>query len=150
MNLHGIVRGAITSVNPDVPATLRRSTGTYTTAPDGKRTPGYVDTAGVMVQVQGLSAKDIQHMDALNIQGVLRSVHLNGDWQGVVRPLGQGGDLFRFSNPAGVMQWWLVVNVMETWPVWCRVIVALQTDMAVTSGTFWDGGATWDAATLWN
>lgn len=129
MNLHGLVRAAITSVNPDITATLRRSLGTYTTGADGSRTPDYADSVA-QIQVQGLSAKDLQHLDALNIQGVLRSVHLNGDWQGVERPLSKGGDLFKFADPAGVQRWWLVVNVMETWPDWCRVVVAMQMDPA--------------------
>lgn len=120
MNLHGIVRGAITAVNPDIPATLRQSTG-YTVNADYTRTPTYQETPGVPIQVQGLNAKDLEHMDALNIQGVLRSVHLYGNWQGVVRVLSAGGDVFKFNG-----QTWLVVHVMETWPDWSRVIVALQ------------------------
>jgi len=128
MNLHGIVRGAITSVNPDVLATLRRPTGEYTTAPDGLRTPEYDERTDVPIQVQALSGKDVQHMDALNIQGVLRSVHLDGDWQGVFRPDGLGGDLFTFGYAGAPARTWLVVQVMETWPDWSRVVVQLQMD----------------------
>ncbi len=40
MNLHGIVRGMIGAVNPDITATLLQATGANVTAPNGKRTPG--------------------------------------------------------------------------------------------------------------
>lgn len=119
MNLHGLVRGAITAVNPDIQATVTRADG-YTTGPSGKQVPVVVSSPA-LVQVQGLNAKDIEHMNALNIQGVLRSVHLYGDWRGIQRATSSGGDTMTFNG-----QSWRVVHVMETWPDWSRVIVAQQ------------------------
>ncbi|MDR5671453.1 hypothetical protein KPA97_69685, partial [Burkholderia cenocepacia] len=91
MNLHGIVSGAIGAVNPHVPVTLRQQSGGYTTTPDGTRTPAYNDSPQT-VQVQAFSAREIAHLDGLNITGVLRKVYLDGNWLGVYRPGNQGGD----------------------------------------------------------
>jgi hypothetical protein len=129
MNLHGIVRGAITVVNQDVLATLRRSTG-YTISPDGTQIPAYADTPDIAVQVQAASSDDIRQLDGLNIQGIRRVAYLNGSAMGVVRNLQVGGDLFIF--PAGVLpegDTWLVAHVMEQWgpgSEWCKVALVLQ------------------------
>ncbi|GMG89664.1 hypothetical protein Cmtc_08840 [Cupriavidus sp. TKC] len=129
MNLHGIVSGVIGAVNPHVPATLQRN-GQPVTAPDGGRTPTYT-TSTEIVQVQALSAREIQHLDGLNITGVLRKVYLNGDWRSVYRPGNQGGDRFQFAAAAPVPvnlqgTTWLVVQVLETWPDWCSLAIQLQ------------------------
>ncbi|MEX3628093.1 MAG: hypothetical protein VB138_00145 [Burkholderia sp.] len=130
MNLHGIVSGVIGTVNPFVPVTLQQSAGTYDTAPDGTRTPHY-SASPQSVQVQALSAKEIQHLDGLNIQGVLRKAYLNGDWRGVYRTTNQGGDRMQFAAVAGVPAslqgtTWKVVQVFETWPDWCALAIQLQ------------------------
>lgn len=121
MNLHQIVSGAIGAINPFQTATVEYSSG-YATSPDGSQVPQYTTVTGVQVQVQALSAKEIQHLDSLNIQGVMRAIYLNGDVQGVDRPLGKGGDLF--TLPTGK---WLATTVLETWDGgWCKVAVTLQ------------------------
>lgn len=126
MNLHGIVSGAIATINPFVLATLKQSAG-YTTASDGTRTPQYTEVPDLSVQVQALSYSDIQHLDGLNIQGVRRAVYLNGAAMAVVRPLQKGGDLFVF--PSGTLpegNTWLVAYVLEAWPDWCKCAITLQ------------------------
>lgn len=125
MNLHGIVRAAITTVNPDIDGTHIRSTG-YTVGPGFKQIPTYASTP-VRIQVQGVNGRDLAHMDSLNIQGVLRTVYMYGSTVGVVRPDGTGGDLINFPQaPGREDQTWKVVNAKETWPDWCCVIVQLQ------------------------
>lgn len=148
MNLHGIVRSAITTVNPDIPALLQRSNG-YTTLNDGEQVPQYLFMTG-NIQVQGVSGKDLEHVNMLNIQGVLRKVYMYGDWAGVVRGDGRGGDLLQFADTSiattlmafdgsqlatfdgsllvnpGTAPYWKVVTVAETWPDWCSVIVSRQ------------------------
>lgn len=125
MNLHNIVRSAITSVNPDISATLLRSNG-YTTDAAGKQIPAYLTFTG-KIQVQGVSGKDLEHTDFLNIQGVLRTVYLRGNWAGVVRADQKGGDIMKFPQiPGTAVQDWRVVTIKETWPDWCSVIVWLQ------------------------
>lgn len=125
MNLHGIVRGAITTVNPDIPATLLCSTG-YTTDSSGERTPTF-DTFTGDIQVQACSGKDIERTNFLNIQGVLRTVYDYGNWTGIVRVDEKGGDILQFPQvPGAAIQTWKVVIVKETWPDWCSFIVQLQ------------------------
>lgn len=125
MNLHSIVRGAINAVNPDIQATLLRSTG-YTTDAAGKQVPTFTTLTG-KIQVQAVGAKDLEHTDYLNIQGVMRSVYLLGNWAGLVRADQKGGDILQFPQvPGGEVQDWRVINVPETWPDWSRVIVWLQ------------------------
>ncbi|CAM2143802.1 conserved protein of unknown function [Pararobbsia alpina] len=129
MDMHSLVSGVVGTVNPFIDAQLSKSTG-YTTAPNMKRTPAYADPVAQQIQVQALSAKELQHLDGLNITGVLRKVYLSGDWQSVYRPgpVAGGGDIFSFkSTPAAVAaQNWLVVTVLETWPDWCSLAVQLQ------------------------
>ena len=125
MDVRAIVNRFTQSVNPNMTVTWVQSTG-YTTDAAGNRTPTTTSTT-VQAQVQGLTAPDLRHMDGLNIQGVLRSVHLFGNVQGVVRIDQQGGDILQFPEvPNGPTRNWRVVQVMETWATWCRVIVALQ------------------------
>lgn len=119
MNLHQIVRGAITTVNPDVPGVLKVNSE-FTTAPGGKRVQSYTDV-DVMAQMQELSSTDLKQVDAINVQGILQSVYLNGNFNGINRPDQKGGDILIVDG-----QQWLVVKVPELWPDWCRVIVNLQ------------------------
>ena len=121
MNLHQIVSGAIGAVNPFVPVTVRVSTG-YTVAADGSQVPAYAADQTVSAQVQSLSYNDIQHLDALNIQGVRSAIYLNGQLSGLVRPENKGGDLVVFGD--GTV--YLVAVVLENWPDWCKVAVTLQ------------------------
>lgn len=129
MNLHQIVRGAIGSVNPDLPVIVKQNTG-WTQDATFKRVPTYTDTA-TTGQVQALSGKDLKQLESLGIaiQGVGRAVYLNGDWQGLRRYTEQGGDMMQFKLPNGTPATWLVVQVLETWHVgWCKVAVSLQLD----------------------
>lgn len=132
MNLHSIVRGAITSVNPDITAQYLASTGPTSNA-DFSRTPGFATAVPVRCQVQPLSRGDLQLVEKLNLQGVFRSVFMFGNAQGVVRVLAQGGDLLQFPPFKGqAAQTWKIVNVDGPWNVesggWTKLIVCLQTD----------------------
>lgn len=126
MNLHGIVRGAITTVNPDVSASVQKSGGS-TTLPDGSRVPIYPTPIPVTVQVQALTYNDLVHLDGLGIQGVRRAVYLYGSVMGVVRVDQKGGDKLIF--PAGTLpegNVWLAAHVLEQWPDWCKIAITLQ------------------------
>jgi CMP-2-keto-3-deoxyoctulosonic acid synthetase len=86
------------------------------------------------MQVQAVDASMLKHLDGLNIEGVLRSVHMWGNTQGVVRVSQHGGDLLYFRDvPTGTLRVWKVVKVVETWADWCHVIVNMQTDAAPPS-----------------
>lgn len=125
MNLHSIASGAIAAVNPMITATLKQSSGS-TTASTGKRAPTFTTTTG-LIQVQAASGKDIERVNLMNVQGVMRSVHLDGYWRGIVRADAAGGDILQFPEVrGGPVRDWRVALVAETWPDWSRVIVVLQ------------------------
>lgn len=122
MNLHQIVRGAISAVNPDVTGSVLVSAG-YMTSPDGTRVPAYLTPVTMQMQVQPLSAADLKQIDSLNIQGVDRAIYVSGAVRGVERASGKGGDLIRVLGA-----WWLAVVVLEPWDGagWSKVGVAQQ------------------------
>ncbi len=121
MNLHGIVSGAISAINPLISATITPAVTGYTTNADGTQVPNYGTPVTAQVQVQALTTRDLAQLSALNIQGNLRKVWLNGNWNGIIRPEGKGGDLMTFNG-----QNWLIVQVIEQWPEWTSVAVSLQ------------------------
>lgn len=126
INMHATVRGAIGTVNNDISAMFQASTGNTPTV-SGKQTPTYAAAVPVKIQSQPLKYSDLQHVNNLNLSGTFRSVHMYGNTEGVVRPTQQGGDLLTFKQSPGVAsQVWLVVQVMEVWAEWSRVLVCLQ------------------------
>src|SRR5262249_43582502 len=128
MNLHGIVRGAITSVNPDVMVPYYKSTG-FTQDAAFRQTPSFATPVTVPCQIQALSGKDLRHAELQNIQGLKRAVYMYGNTQGVDRVEAKGGDLLYFAEvPGGTSRVWKVVTVLETWPDWSKVAVVLQID----------------------
>lgn len=128
LNLHGIVRGAITSVNSDIPIVWLASTGSSAVA--GKRTPTYAAPVTVPGQVQPVSGGQIRKYEFLQSQGIYRSIHFYGDIEAMVRSMQRGGDLVQFPQiPGAAVETWLVAKVDETWQTgWCRVIATLQLD----------------------
>jgi hypothetical protein len=127
VNLHGIVSGYISAVNPNVTATVQSSSG-YITNSDGSRVPTYT-TSTITCQAQSLTYNDIQHLDSLNIQGVRRAIYLTGVVEGLVRVDRKGGDIITFPNgtfPEGNV--WLAATVLESWSQsgWTKICITLQ------------------------
>lgn len=129
LNLHGMVRGAITSVQSDIPIVYLASTGS-TVGAGGKQTPAYAAPVTIMGQVQPVSGGQLRKYSFLQAQGTYKSIHLYGDIEGIVRSMQKGGDLLKFPQvPGAAIETWLVTKVDETWNTgWCRVIVTLQLD----------------------
>lgn len=124
MNLHNIVAPCIAAVNPWITASIQSSIG-YTTSPDGTQLPAYSQAVTVQVQMQALQYDDLKQLSGLNIQGERRAMYINGNWGGVIRPDGKGGDVI--TLPDGSI--WLVVLVLENWAAtsgWCKVAVTRQ------------------------
>ena len=131
MNLHSIVRGAVTAVNPDFLGVILRSAG-YTTDLEGHRRPRYLQAQSVWMQIQAVAGGDLKQANFLNLQGDLRAVYLFGNTQGVQRVSVKGGDLLQFPEAAGTpITNWLVTAVLETWPDWSKVIATQQLDPAI-------------------
>lgn len=118
LDMHGIVRGAITSVNDDVPATWYSSTG-YTNN-QGILTPTFT-TLPVTVQVQAKSHSGLIHDRALNYATDFTTIYAFGNMGDLNRPDEQGGDILNISG-----KWWYITRVNEWWPTWCSVEVSRQ------------------------
>ena len=119
MNLHQLVSGAIGVVNPPCAITILKSTGAFKNE-HYKRIPEFKKITA-QAQIQPLTDKELEHLNGLNSQGHYRAVYLLGNYQGVNRIDAAGGDLLQFED-----KHWLIVQVMETWTGWCKVIVCLQ------------------------
>lgn len=133
MNLHGIVRGAITTVNPDSPAVFLASIGN-TVGADYKQAPGYAAPVDVRIQIQPLGKEELRHVDRLNLQGTFRTIYMFGDAQQIIRVTQKGGDLLQFAPFKGqaVQNWLTIGPVSGAWNVnqggWTKLVVCLQTD----------------------
>lgn len=111
MNLHSIVAPIVAAVNPMTTAEWLQSIGPTTNA-DFSQTPGFAAPQTIQIQNQALTASDLRHLDALNIQTVTRKVWANCSLQGINRATQQGGDKLTFGGRT-----WLVTIVFETWDV---------------------------------
>jgi hypothetical protein len=132
MNLHGIVRSAIGSVNPDHVALYLASQGATSNA-DFSQTPTYAVGVPVRIQIQPLDREGLKHVERLNLTGVFRTVYMYGDTQGIVRVQAKGGDLLQFRTFQGEpVQNWKVFEVDGPWNVndggWTKLYIVLQTD----------------------
>lgn len=125
MDLRGIANAVSSTVNPNSPVRVQRSDG-YTIGAGRRQVPAYTSVDG-FGQVQALDGKDLQQLDGLNIQGTVRAVYLRGALAGVIRPDSKGGDLVQTLDSDGnVLQTWLVVKVLESWPTWTKAAIVLQ------------------------
>jgi len=121
MNVHGMVADVIGNVNPNRVITCKRSIG-YTKGANYQQTPEYRNIM-VLANIQALSGTEIQRLNSLNIQGILKAIYVHGKFDAIVRMSGKGGDLFQFDR-----QTWLAVHVLENWESWTKLAVQLQTD----------------------
>ena len=123
MNLHNIVRAAITSVNPDQTINIKvfsgvDNSGTYAVL-------SYTETSAI-AQIQPLNSEDIQFINNFNSSSLYKTMYINGDWSGLNRVTESGGDLIEWDNKV-----WYVSSVPEGWNKtagWTKVIVVAQTD----------------------
>lgn len=134
LNLHATVRGAIQSVNPDVSGWWYRSAGSVAN-PDGRQVPAFQAAVSVMLQVQPPSARDLRFMEYMQMQGVIRTVYMFSNPEGIVRVNQTGNDLLLFPQWAGgVNDTWLVERPDESFNVdsggWTKLYATLQTDRA--------------------
>lgn len=131
LNLHNIVRSAITSVNADLNCDLYRMTGRYQSDEEGDTIPIFEGPAPVKAQFQSISQDMIRQMDMLEITTTTRRVYLyasrspkNRPWA-QWRPLGRSGDVIK-DNHGSI---WTITAVIEdfTNEGWICVLATLQT-----------------------
>ena len=78
----------------------------------------------IIAQEQPLSASDLRHMDALNLQGSHRAFYFSAMIRGIVRVSLKGGDLLTLSDGSV----WLVTQPLENWATsgWSKCLATLQ------------------------
>lgn len=122
MNLRNIANAATRRVNPNITAIVRRYMG-EAMGSGRKPMPQYAPDESITIQFQPLTKSDLQHVDGLNMQGLFKSIHVNGNFYSVNREMQKGGDLFIVDGKT-----WLVIEPLELWPDWSRLLVCLQVD----------------------
>lgn len=123
-NLHNIVSGIISAVNPMLAGQWFLSSG-YTTDENFKRAPAYSDPILIRAQVQSLTYRDLMQLDGLNLNGEKRALYVSGHLEAVLRPDSKGGDLITLDDGTK----WLVAQVLENWyhtNGWVKVAVTRQ------------------------
>ena len=127
MDLRSIANTVTDTVNPNIAVTVLASTG-YTIGAGLKQIPSYAAPVIGNAQVQALTFGDLRQLDGLNIQGTARAIYLRGELAGVIRPDSKGGDLVSIASPApaALIGTWLVVKMLENWPIWSKACIVLQ------------------------
>lgn len=111
LNLHGLVRGAITQVNGDVSGTVYISTGS--TNARGILTPTFASVTA-RLQVQPEKHNPLQHERGLLYANSLLNIYAYGHFEDLSRPDGTGGSIVQFNG-----NWWYITQFLEWWPDWC-------------------------------
>ncbi|WP_291351437.1 hypothetical protein [Acidovorax sp. 16-64-162] len=106
MNLRNVISGAVSSIVPQISVTVLVSSG-YTVAADFSQVPAYDAPLATFGRIQPLDQK----------------LYINGNFEGVFRVLGKGGDLIQFGGRT-----YLVSAVLERWAGWCSLALTMQVD----------------------
>jgi hypothetical protein len=128
MNLHALASGLTGNVNPPVDVVVKRSLGAGEDA-SGRVVPQYDTPLATTGNKQSLTGSDIYRLQGQNVQGVVCKMYLSGNYEGLFRVLGKGGDLLIFENHT-----YLVAAVLERYPEWCCVALTMQLDGASGRG----------------
>lgn len=122
MNLRNIANRMTSGVNPNITVQWRAYQA-YSTLPSGKTAPSYAAAAPLTAQVQALTKKEVEHIDAMNLSPCERAAYVNGQLQAFDRVAQTGGDMLFFEN-----RWWKVMAILEGWTTagWCKVALVGQ------------------------
>lgn len=136
LNLHAVTRAVIPAINPDISGWWYRSKGSVQDD-TGRQVAAFQPAVSVQLQVQPPSARDIRFAEFMQLQGVIRTVWMFSNPQGIVRVNQTGNDLLLFPQWAGTLNdAWLVAQPDESWNVdangWTKLFATLQTDRAYT------------------
>lgn len=106
MNLNSIVSGVISAVTPPEEVHIFRCTGQVNVK--GVVTAEYALGVKSMVQVRSVSDEVLALINRVGENTKHLHFYLNGDWRGIFRPDGTGGDFIYARN-----EWWLITAVPE-------------------------------------
>lgn len=117
LNMHGIVRGAIQTVNEDTPGVVYVSTGNANAR--GILTPTFTPVAA-RLQIQAQKHDPIRHANNVAYSNSYITVYAYGDFSDIERPTGSGGDVVNFRDQStGASRWYYISQTLEWWPGWC-------------------------------
>jgi len=123
INVRGIVRSGVNSINPDTPVVILQSSG-FTVLPGGIQAPGYLPAVSAIAQVQPIPSEELKHIANFNSSSVYYDLYIDGDWHGLNRADEKGGDLIYFDGFE-----WLVISRPEAFSLssnWTKVRVVQQ------------------------
>lgn len=122
VNLRKYANAAIRSINPNLTVQWRAYQG-YTTGTAGKTSVTYAAAVPLVAQVQALSKKEVEHIDAMNLSVCDRAAYVNGQVAAYDRVNQTGGDVLDFEGRS-----WLVMAILEGWTTagWCKVALVAQ------------------------
>ena len=149
MNLHSLVREAITTLHPDETVTLRQSTGQQNVR--GRIIPVYAPAQMMNAQIQSLGQNDLAQVEQTSSTKIDRKAYLYAPIpamppQGIVRPLARNGDMIQRSDGT----WWLVTAMIEDFTASGWVCVGITQhvdgpDLSLSPEPLIAGGADGDA-----
>lgn len=119
LNMHRLVKGAISKVNPYVPALIKKNIG-QTVDKFGDTHPKY-EYIQMDVQKQEVSQEEIREWNAQGVQGIFAKIYTDGNWLGVNRQAQTGQNFFIIDGEE-----WMVIAVPEMYTDWTKVICCLQ------------------------
>ncbi len=108
LTLHALVRGAITSVNPDQSVIILQSDG-FDVA-DYEQRPKWKEAVSVKAQCQPVADKTIQLLNQQRQNSIWWDFYLEGDWNSLMRSKEKSGDLLYWNGFE-----WQVDQVLEAW-----------------------------------
>lgn len=123
MNLHEIVKSAISAINPFQQITIIRKGG-YTVDEYGVATSTTTETINVMADIQPVSSEDIKFITNYNQSTIYKAFWITGKASGLNRPLAKGGDIIEWNGNK-----YYIVTMPEDWYEtcgWNHFIGALQ------------------------
>ena len=125
MNLRNIANKYTSTINPNIPATLKANDG-YTVDDTGKRVPKFIEEP-VAIQIQSLTSQDLAKIESFEQQGQYLNVYVTGQFHVLRRLQDKGADKLIFTSfgENGPSEW-LIKQVAESWSQWCKVIVWRQ------------------------
>jgi hypothetical protein len=113
INLHSVVRAAITQIHPDEAVIIYRSSGQDNES--GSVTPRYLPGYAARAQIQSENDEALYQSDMAGQNDITKRFYLYAESSasrpaGVVRPASRSGDLIKRASDN---TWWLVVGVID-------------------------------------
>lgn len=109
VNLHNLVRSAISSINPDQTVQIKKFIR-QEHQPGGIDIPVYSDPITVVAQAQPVASDEIQHINNYVSSSKYENLWITGNWQGLNRRSETGGDIIIWNGHN-----WYIDDVAEDW-----------------------------------